>query len=141
MKLLEIGWEEWCSFPELGIEKLKFKTDTGATTSTLHATDIEIFIENGVEYAKFKTQPLQGRKAEFFECIAPVSRRKTVTSSNGMKERRIVIRTLLELGQRKWSVELTLTSRKKMKYRMLLGREAMARMIIYPRKSFLLGRK
>jgi len=140
MKRLIIGKEEWCSFPELGFPAIKFKTDTGATTSSLHALEIKTFFKDGKEYAHFITQLQRGRLSPKVPCVALISRRKVVTSSNGFREKRIVIKTILKLAERIWPVELTLANRSSMRYRMLLGREAMQNMLIKPRKSFFLGK-
>lgn len=139
MKKLTIGWREWCSFPELSLPAVKFKTDTGATLSALHALNITTFFKEGTEYVQFTTQPLKEKDSPLVVCTAPVKRRKIVTSSNGMKEKRIVIKTTLRLGERSWPIEITLTDRSKLTYRMLLGREAMSNMVIHPKKSFCLG--
>ena len=138
MKKLIIGWREWCSLPELNVPLIKFKTDTGATLSALHALSIAPFFKDGIEYVSFITQPLKKKDSPLVNCMQPIIRRKVVTSSNGMKEKRIVIRTTLLLNGRSWPIEVTLTNRKKMTYRMLLGRQAMLRLIIYPKKSFCL---
>lgn len=140
-KRMTIGWEEWCAFPDLNLPAIKCKTDTGATVSALHAKKISPFFkEDGTEWVKFKVDPLTGKKSFLVECIAKVIQRKTVTSSNGMREKRIVIKTNLKLGERVWPILVTLTNRSKMSYRMLLGRQAMKYMMIKPRASFLLGK-
>jgi ribosomal protein S6--L-glutamate ligase len=140
MKRIIIGWEEWCSFPDLEIPAIKCKTDTGATFSALHAKKIKTFKEGEVEWVTFQISPLPGQKKLLIDCKAKIIRRKFVTSSNGMKENRIVIKTKLKLGMRVWSIYVTLTDRSKMTYRMLLGRQAMKYMLIKPRASFLLGK-
>lgn len=140
MAKLVIGWEEWCALPHIKVPALRFKTDTGATFSALHAFNIKTFFEDGKEYAQFNTQPLAIKNGPIIQCVAPVARRKEVRSSNGQKEKRIVIKTAIVLGQKQWNIEITLTDRSKMLYRMLLGRKAMRYMIIKPRASFLLGK-
>lgn len=136
-----IGWREWLTLPELGIKAIKAKIDTGARTSALHAYDIEPFESNGILKVKFGVHPLQRRKDIEIHCVADVVDRRRVTSSDGQSEKRYVIRTLVELGNLDWPIELTLTSRKSMRFRMLLGRSAMSRhLVIDPAKSYLCGR-
>ena len=138
-----IGWEEWCSFPELGLPAIKMKVDTGAKTSALHAYDIKKFTQDGMDFVRFKIHPIQ--KDNEFEktCVAPLSDYRYVISSNGEREKRFVIKTELELSDKRILAELTLTSRHKMAFRMLLGREALrkAKLIVDPSKSYLLGKK
>lgn len=138
-----IGWEEWCAFPGLGLPAIKAKVDTGAKTSALHAYDIEPFDKGGEAYVRFKIHPLQKNKALTVQCEAPVVDFRGVTSSNGERDRRYVIRTPLVLGGKTIEAEVTLTSRHKMAFRMLLGRDAIkkAKFIVDPAKSHLLGKK
>lgn len=137
MKKLIIGWKERCSFPDLGICEVIFKTDTGATLSALHATTITTEFKDGKEYVSFFAHPSKKDKKIKVACYLPVKRRKMVTSSNGFKEKRIVVETAITVGKRTWKIELTLTNRATMTYRMLLGRQAMKYMIIKPKKTFL----
>ena len=135
-----IGWREWLALPDLGIKAIKAKIDTGARTSALHAYDIEPFESGGALKVKFSVHPLQRRKDIEIHCEAHVVDRRRVTSSDGQSERRYVIRTLMAVGNLRWPIELTLTSRKSMRFRMLLGRSAMSsHLVIDPAKSYLIG--
>ena len=120
-----LGFEEWAGLPDLGLPSLKAKVDTGARTSALHARDIELFHENGVAYVRFKVQPVPRRPAIEITCRALIADQRTVTSSNGEQERRFVIETAIEIGDRRWPIEITLTNRETMHYRMLIGRRAL----------------
>ena len=137
-----IGWEEWCALPDLNLPAIKAKIDTGAKTSALHAYDIETFVKNGQDYVRFKIHPLQRNKDLERSCEAPLIDKRGVTSSNGERETRYVIKTTIDFGQIKIEAEMTLTSRHKMSFRMLLGREAMkkARFTVDPGKTLLLGK-
>ena len=136
------GWREWLALPELGIQAIKAKIDTGARTSALHTFDLETFESGGVLKVKFGIHPLQRRRDVEIRCVADVVGRRRVTSSDGRNEKRYVIRTVAELGILRWPIELTLTSRKSMRFRMLLGRTAISNhLIIDPAKSYLSGRK
>ena len=122
-KLL-IGYEEWCSLPELALPAIKAKVDSGAKTSALHAFNIQIYNDNNTKYARFDIHPIQGNRHVVQRCKAPLLGSKDVRSSNGMIEKRLVISTKIKLGKKIWDIELTLTNRDAMGYRMLLGCEA-----------------
>jgi hypothetical protein len=137
-----IGWREWLTLPDLGIKAIKAKIDTGARTSALHAFDLEPFERGGILKVKFGVHPLQRRKDIEIHCVADVVDRRRVTSSDGQSERRFVIRTSVKLGKFDWPIELTLTSRKAMRFRMLLGRAAISNhLVVDPAKSYMSGRR
>lgn len=122
---LSFGWEEWVSLPKLGLPAISAKIDTGARTSALHASDIEVFGPNDAPKVRFSVQPIQGRDDVAITCSAPITDRREVTSSNGEAEMRYVITTNLDIGGRSWPIEITLTNRAAMTTRMLLGRQAL----------------
>lgn len=140
-----VGWREWLAFPELGLPAVRAKIDTGASTSAIHAHRIRIEMRNGVAWVSFIVHPFFRRHDTLsIRCEAPVIDERGVTSSSGHAEHRVVIRANLRLGVRsdapEWPVEVTLTDRRKMRFPMLLGREAMAgRVVVAPGESFLLG--
>ncbi len=135
-----IGSEEWCEIASLGIHAVKARVDSGAKTSSLHAFNIKTFTRNGENWVSFDVHPIQKNDETVIRCEAPVMDRRSVRSSNGTSERRYVIRVPLTMGQDTWDVELTLTNRDTMGYRMLLGREAMqGRMLVDPSAHFRLG--
>lgn len=132
-----LGWEEWAKLPALGLPALKVKVDTGARTSALHAFDIEPFGPTNAPMVRFSIHPVPGREDIVIACSAKVVDRREVTSSNGETELRYVITTDISIGDRTWPVEITLTNRINMAYRMLLGRQAIADdMIVTPSESF-----
>ena len=139
---LIIGWREWLALPDLDIKAIKVKIDTGARTSALHTFYLEPFESNGILKVKFGVHPLQRRKDVEIHCVADVIDRLSVTSSDGQSEKRYVIRTFAEMGRLCWPIELTLTCRRTMRFRMLLGRAAIGNyLMIDPAKSYLAGRK
>ncbi len=132
-----IGWEEWLGLPELELPAIRAKVDTGAKTSALHAFVIEPFGPTSARQVRFGIHPVPGRDDIERFCTATVFDRREVTSSNGDKELRYVIRTLLTMGAMGWPVEITLTNRESMAYRMLLGRQGIKRgMLVDPSASF-----
>jgi hypothetical protein len=137
---LQIGWREWVQLPELQIARIKAKIDTGARTSALHAFFVEPFREQGRQMVRFGVHPLQKRLDREIICQAPVVDYREVSDSGGHREMRYVIATPICLGGLLLPVEMTLTNRDSMKFRLLLGRTALTDMLIYPDRSFLCGR-
>ncbi|MBA2664400.1 MAG: ATP-dependent zinc protease [Bradymonadaceae bacterium] len=135
-----IGWREWLCMPDLHIDRIKAKIDTGARTSVLHALDIKRFERDGVQMVRFRVHPLQRNTSETSMAEAVVQDEREVRSSNGQVQLRLVIRTRVEMGEDSWPIDLTLTNRDVMGFRMLLGREALrGRFLIDVGRSFLAG--
>lgn len=136
-----IGWREWVSLPALGITKIKAKVDTGARTSALHAFALKPFTENGVNKIQFDIHPLQHNTHNVISCVADVVDRRPVTDSGGHTEERFVIQTPITIAGQTWSIEITLTERENMLFRMLLGRSALRKhFIVNPARSFVTTR-
>lgn len=141
-ELASLGWREWVHLPELGLSWIKAKTDSGARTSALHAFDIEIFERDGKQRVRFKVHPRQHNDVETVAAEAELIDQRHVRSSHGKRTFRPVIRTTLLVLGRQFPIELTLVCRKRMKFRMLLGREALRnRFVVDTGRSYLGGRK
>jgi len=139
---LVIGWREWVGLPELGLNSIKAKVDTGARTSALHAFELDTFSENGVDRVNFKIHPVQRDSEKVVNCVADIVDERIVTDSGGHKEQRLIISTLLTIGRWSWPIEMTLTSRDNMMFRMLLGRTAIKGIaMVDPNRSYTTGKK
>ncbi len=136
-----IGWREWLALPELGLEKIKAKVDTGARTSALHAFFVRPYTDQGTEWVRFGMHPKQNRTDLVVECTCKVKDRRIVSDSGGHREERYIIETMVVMGQEKKMIEITLTDRDTMRFRMLLGRTAIhGSYLVDPEASYLLGR-
>lgn len=136
-----IGWREWVALPDIGLPAIKAKVDTGALTSALHAFLIEPYSSNGRDMVRFLIHPIQ-RNLDFeVECHSPVHDFREVTDSGGHREMRYVIQSDIHLAGASWPIELTLTNRDTMRFRMLLGRRAMrGRFVVDPGTSYVSGK-
>lgn len=136
-----VGWREWVALPELGLPAIKAKIDTGAKTSALHAFYTDDYEDNGIKMVRFGIHPIQRNHDLAVECHAVVKDYREVSDSGGHREMRYVIETRLVIGGHQWPIEMTLTNRDTMRFRMLLGRRAMEqKVIVEPGSSYLNGK-
>jgi hypothetical protein len=136
-----IGRLESISLPDLGIEDLHVRVDTGAKTSSLHVDNIKKSTTNGIHNVTFDIHPDSHNVSKVVTCTLPISDIRRIKSSNGAAEQRIVIETNVVLGEQSWPIEITLTDRSDMNHLMLFGREAINnRFLVDPAKVFLGGK-
>jgi len=139
---LTLGWREWVGLPELGLPEIKAKVDTGARTSTLHAFELQTFSEHGKPRVRFKMHPLQKDSEVVVTCVADIVDERFVTDSGGHREQRLIISTPLTIGPWSWPIEMTLTARDNMMFRMLLGRTAIKGIaMVDPSRSYTTGKR
>ncbi len=135
------GWREWVSLPSANVPWIKAKLDTGARTSSLHAFDIEVVGEGDNERVRFSLRPWQESADDTVQVECAIHDRRTVRSSSGHSEERIVVMLQIGMLGEEFEAEVTLTNRDAMGFRMLIGRQALRqRFIVDPARSFLGGR-
>jgi len=137
-----IGWREWVALPELGIDRIKAKVDTGARTSALHAFALHPYKEGNKDKIRFDIHPIQHNVSEVITCVADITDKRWVSDSGGHREERYVVSTPIVLADQTWLIEITLTERDSMLFRMLLGRSAIRkRFTVNPARSFIKEQK
>ena len=132
-----VGWEEWVSLPELNLPAIIAKTDTGADTSALHAFNIQVFGDKKNQMVRFGVNPIVSDERFSVFCSAKVIDQVKIMSSNGISELRFVIETEITIGNVTKKIPITLTNRENMKYKMIIGRNALDGFRVSPDKSFL----
>jgi len=135
------GWREWVGLPDLGVDWIKAKLDTGARSSAIHAFDIHEYVEDGVEWVRFSIHPWQRSADDSTVVTLPVHDRRVVRSSTGHTQERYVVLMDLRVHGRAVTAEVTLSSRDQMGFRLLIGRQALRQgFIVDPGHSYLGGR-
>jgi len=133
------GWREWVQLPEIGVPWIKAKLDTGARTSSIHAYKIKPFEKDGADWVRFRVRPWQESTDDEVTVECPVHDRRRVRSSSGHVEERFVVRMKIQLVGRAVTVEVTLSNRDQMGFRMLVGRQALRRGFVVDSSSSFLG--
>jgi hypothetical protein len=141
-ELPTVGWREWVALPELGVVRIKAKVDTGARSSALHAYNMRMYERRGRPYVSFDIHPLQRATDHSVFARAEIVALRSVRSSSGQIELRPVIHTTVGFGKLAWTIELTLTNRDEMGFRMLLGRQAIrGRFLVDGGRSYLQSKR
>lgn len=134
-----VGALERCHLPDLEIENLHIRVDTGAATSSLHVDNIEEFKNENELWVAFDIHPDYHDVSKVVRRQAPVLDTRIIKSSSGERQKRHVIETQIILGEQKWSIHISLSDRSSMSYLMLLGRQAMnGHVIVDPEGEYLL---
>jgi hypothetical protein len=139
-----MGWREWVSLPELNLPAIKAKVDTGAKTSALHAFKVKRIKRNHYDFVRFSLHPVQRNREVVLECEAPLIDERAVCNSGGQWEKRYVIQSHLVIGKYHFPIEITLTNRDSMRFRMLIGRQALQqynKVLVDPNQSYIAGGK
>lgn len=137
-----IGWRENIALPQLNIFQIKAKIDTGARSSALHAFNIRQLQRDGKAIVRFQVHPLQRDSQTTITAEAQLLEYRKIRNSGGIAQLRPVIKTQVELGEQTWAIELSLTDRDVMGFRMLLGRQAVrGHFLVDPGRSFLQSRR
>lgn len=135
-----IGWREVVSLPDFDIGFLNAKTDTGARTTALHASNIVSFEVAGEPWVEFV--PDHDKQEVGIVCKARVLHIRNITNTSGIPEERYIIATRLRIGELDQRIEISLTNRSEMKFPVILGRTALRvfRLNVNPRRSWLLSK-
>lgn len=136
-----IGWREWVSLPDSGVDWIKAKIDTGARSSSLHAYDVVEFDRDGEAWVRFRVKPWQDSQEDAITIERPIHDRRAVRSSSGHAQQRIVIRLNIRLVDREVPADVTLNNRDEMGFRMLIGREALRHGFIVDSSQSFVGGK
>ena len=132
-----IGWRERIDLPDLGLQAIEAKIDTGAKTCALHAWNMRPVAHDGEEHVEFFSYGASGNR---LLCIAPIIDVRTIRSSNGYEEERYVIAAALKMAGRQWKSHIALTDRSAMKHALLIGRDALkGRFVVDPEIQFALS--
>lgn len=135
-----IGWREFVSLPELNLGIIKAKIDTGARSSALHAFNMEERLFDGKKIIRFQVHPRQRDNQTSITAEAELLEYRKIRNSGGVTQLRPVIKTQIKLDQYIWPIELSLTNRDIMGFRMLLGRQGIRhKFLVDPGKSFILS--
>ena len=134
---LIIGWQERVDLPQIGLTGLKAKIDTGARTSALHATDIRRFERDDVPWVRFHSRFDDDTRDTDVEL--PVHDVREVTNTGGIPEERVIVRTQFRLNRRTWTIDVSLTERTEMSFRMIVGRTALRghSIVVHPGRRYL----
>ncbi|WP_255447663.1 RimK/LysX family protein [Schumannella sp. 10F1B-5-1] len=135
------GWREWVQLPDVGVPWIKAKLDTGARTSAIHAYDIEPFERDGAEWVRFTIRPWQRTTDGQVAVECPVADHRAVRSSSGHVQHRYVVEMTLVLVGRTVTIEVTLSNRDRMGFRMLIGREALRQGFLVDSDASFIGGK
>ena len=136
VSLTPLGWREWVFLPLYNDFKLKAKIDTGARTSSIHASNIQIYQKEDSQMVKFQIY----QSESFLDIDTKLVSYKKIKSSFGQTETRPTVHMKIQIGKETWLTEITLAQRSKLTYPMLIGRNSLNKKhIIHSHRSYLAG--
>jgi hypothetical protein len=135
--VITLGWRERLALPQLGIDTLKAKLDTGARSSSLHVDTLEAFAREGATWLRFSMTVGLRHHPRTVACEAPALDRRVVIDTGGHGSERWFVRTEVLIAGRHFPIEVSLTDRRHMLFPMLLGRSALlGRFAVDPSLSY-----
>ena len=120
-----LGWvEKGLILPEKAA--VKFKLDTGALTSSMHAENIDHFKKNGDEWVRFtvKLEDMDSKKDIKTRLERKLVRDIKVRGAGGAEQRPVVLMKVC-LGNQMYQEQFSLNDRDKMNYPVLIGRRTL----------------
>ena len=131
-----LGWCEYFDLPLLGVSKIKAKLDTGAATSAIDASHLEIYEKSGEKWVKCLIYP-HGRNNKSISIDVKIAAQRSISDSSGFRQKRYIIKTELEISGIKWEAEISLADRATMRVPMLIGRKSLKRkFLVNPSRRF-----
>ncbi|WP_397446099.1 ATP-dependent zinc protease [Polaribacter sp. R77954] len=120
---ITIGRVDKADFPELCLEEIDVKIDSGAYTSSIHCSNIKEISLHNTPFIRFTLLDPEHSFYNNKEFTFKNYTSKIVKSSNGISETRFMIQTEILIFNTIFPIYLTLTERKDMKFPILLGRK------------------
>ena len=120
-----IGRADKADFPELQLEDIDIKIDTGAYTSSIHCSNIQKKLINDKYIVSFNLLDASHSQYNNKEFISTNFKEKVIKNSFGNSESRYVIKTNIILFEKKYVIELSLSERGEMRFPVLIGRKVL----------------
>src|SRR3569623_2716219 len=114
--VITLGWRERLALPQLGIDRLKAKLDTGARSSSLHVDTLEPFERDGATWLRFSMTVGRRHHPRTVQCEAPALGRRVVTDTGGHGTERWFVRTDVLLAGERYTHEDSHNDRRRKQY-------------------------
>lgn len=118
-----IGKKDKADFPELGLQEIDIKVDTGAYTSSIHCHHIKECLENGESFIEFQLLDPSHKDYNHKKFRVKNFKEKKIKNSFGNSEIRYIIKTTILIFNKVIPIELSLSERSEMKFPVLIGRK------------------
>ncbi len=131
-----VGAVEWSVIDYGNHQRVaKARMDTGATTSSINATNITEFERNGERWVRF-------RLADGEDVALVLERYANIAQAGSEKDRRLVVKLGVRLGEIEQVAEFTLKNRSHLNYEVLVGRNLLRDlMVVDVAQRYMLGAK